>query len=737
MLQNGSKYSQTFLAITCCLLMLTICLSTKAQSPVSDNWGKPNLLGFDTGWKFKAGKALPEYFKPAFNDSDWQSITYKFLETLTPNTKAFPGIGTFRRRFFVPDSMKGKPVELFLNQIGASDIYFDNALLRRFGNVGSKIKNEVNYQNSIPFTLDSSSWHVLAIYHSHYIDPSLIKQYGLTGFGITLVASENKNGDQNDVYHHLIISTCIIAAFALFFWFVYAFYPKRIASLLSALMLTSFSLIFIGSLISDFGNHGVNTFVTGQQLWGVGFSNSFGWSLLFLYSVYYKKLPWSAFVVAALMMTSVIMIYTSSPFWFKTSVIFTVLYAVEACRILIMGLINRKTGFWILTVGFFTTIIGTLTVIFNVFGLFPQYITLTQNILGVVNDLCFPLTLALHLAWEFGSANRDLRRQLIHVNELSAKTLEQEQEKQQLLASQNETLEQQVSKRTSELKQSFENLKSAQAQLIQSEKMASLGELTAGIAHEIQNPLNFVNNFSEVNKEMLEELRAERLKPKAERDEQTEDEIINDVIDNEEKINHHGKRADAIVKGMLQHSRISSGQKEPTDINALADEYLRLSYHGLRAKDKTFNATLQTDFDESLSADEAGIGKMNIIPQDIGRVLLNLFNNAFYALGERRKAEDEGYEPTVWVSTKKENDKVTIAVKDNGLGITQKVVDKIFQPFFTTKPTGQGTGLGLSLSYDIIKAHGGEIKVETPPAGRAGKEGEGAEFIIHLPFGDK
>ncbi len=255
--------------------------------------------------------------------------------------------------------------------------------------------------------------------------------------------------------------------------------------------------------------------------------------------------------------------------------------------------------------------------------------------------------------------------------------------------------------------------------------MASLGELTAGIAHEIQNPLNFVNNFSEVNKEMLEELKAERLKPKAERDEQTQDEIINDVIDNEEKITHHGKRADAIVKGMLQHSRISTGQSEPTDINALADEYLRLSYQGLRAKDKSFNVTMQTDFD-------TGIGKINVVSQDIGRVLLNLFNNAFYAVAEKEKrlgdtlpAGQARYEPVVSVSTKKVNDKIDIRVKDNGIGIPQEVVDKIFQPFFTTKPTGQGTGLGLSLSYDIIKAHGGELKVET-------KEGEGAEFVIQL-----
>jgi len=246
--------------------------------------------------------------------------------------------------------------------------------------------------------------------------------------------------------------------------------------------------------------------------------------------------------------------------------------------------------------------------------------------------------------------------------------------------------------------------------------MASLGELTAGIAHEIQNPLNFVNNFSEVNTELIDELQSE-LKAG---NKDAAIAISNFIKENEEKINHHGKRADAIVKGMLQHSRSSIGQKEPTNINALADEYLRLSYHGLRAKDKSFNAAMKTDFDES-------IGKINIIPQDIGRALLNLYNNAFYAVNEKGKLSANSYQPTAKVSTRKLNDKIEIRVEDNGNGIPQKILDKIFQPFFTTKPTGQGTGLGLSLSYDIIKAHGGEIKVET-------KENEGSEFIIELPL---
>lgn len=269
------------------------------------------------------------------------------------------------------------------------------------------------------------------------------------------------------------------------------------------------------------------------------------------------------------------------------------------------------------------------------------------------------------------------------------------------------------------LQQTLNELKATQSQLIQSEKMASLGELTAGIAHEIQNPLNFVNNFSEVNDELIDDLKKEVVSGNKE----SLLEIANAIKTNQEKINHHGKRADGIVKSMLQHSRSSSGQNELTDINALCDEYVRLAYHGYRAKDKSFNTipiniVMETHFDPSLP-------KIKVIQQDIGRVLLNLINNAFYAANEKAKHINIEYEPAVTVTTKFVNGKIEIAVKDNGNGIKDSTKAKIFQPFFTTKPAGQGTGLGLSLSYDIIKAHGGTIVVNS-------KEGEGAEFIIQL-----
>ncbi|MGI9531568.1 sensor histidine kinase, partial [Lutimonas sp.] len=276
----------------------------------------------------------------------------------------------------------------------------------------------------------------------------------------------------------------------------------------------------------------------------------------------------------------------------------------------------------------------------------------------------------------------------------------------------NELLTQQKER----IQDTLAELNATQSQLIQSEKMASLGELTAGIAHEIQNPLNFVKNFSEVSTELIDEMIEDIDAGK----EQEVKELASEIKENQERINHHGKRAGSIVKGMLQHSRISSGEKTSTDINALCDEYLRLSYHGLRAKDKSFNADLQTKLAENLP-------NIEVVPQDFGRVLLNLINNAFYAVKEKSEAIGKDFKPMVKVSTRLLKDQVEIKVSDNGNGIPTEVKDKIFQPFFTTKPAGQGTGLGLSLSYDIVRAHGGELKVET-------NEEKGTEFIIELPL---
>jgi signal transduction histidine kinase len=384
--------------------------------------------------------------------------------------------------------------------------------------------------------------------------------------------------------------------------------------------------------------------------------------------------------------------------------------AVEFVRIGFWAKKHNKKGVWVIVVANCSFLL--LYVIAECFYTYNWATTVTK-----LSIIVSPVGMTIFLARQTGITNNTLELKLRELLALSEKNTAIQLEKQQILALQNETLEHRVSERTFELNKSLADLKSAQTQLIQAEKMALLGELTAGIAHEIQNPLNFVNNFSEVSAELLDELdeelnRGDIGEAKA---------VASDVKQNLEKIRHHGKRADSIVKGMLEHSRVSSGQKEPTNLNILTDEYLRLAYHGLRAKDKNFNTELVTNFDQNLPS-------VDVIPQDVSRVLLNLFNNAFYAVNQKEKTVGNGYKPVVEVSTARQNGSVLIKVKDNGTGIPDSVKDKIMQPFFTTKPTGEGTGLGLSLSYDIVvKGHGGKIDVES-------EAGNGSEFTVSLPL---
>jgi signal transduction histidine kinase len=410
----------------------------------------------------------------------------------------------------------------------------------------------------------------------------------------------------------------------------------------------------------------------------------------------------------------------------------------------LIGLRQKKKGALVFSIGAILSMVSF--VIFASMGTFEQDVHFLRqlSIERFLSYMFFWLSItasvSAYLAWDFSITSKELARKLREVKDLSEKNVAIEKEKQDILAAQNLELERKVQDRTAALNQSLNDLKSTQAQLIQSEKMASLGELTAGIAHEIQNPLNFVNNFSDLNKELIEELQEELKKG----DVREAASIAENLKDNEEKINMHGRRADGIVKSMLQHSRSSSGQKETTDINKLVDEYTRLAYHGFRAKYKDFNVKLDINLDPTLS-------QTPVVAQDIGRVILNLLNNAFQAVQEKAKTAIADYQPTVSIKTLSahtepgipgnkqtqseipnptsqiQNPKsIAIAIQDNGPGIPDAIKDKIFQPFFTTKPTGQGTGLGLSLSYDIVKAHGGEIFLQAP-------SDEGTEFIIFIP----
>ena len=397
-----------------------------------------------------------------------------------------------------------------------------------------------------------------------------------------------------------------------------------------------------------------------------------------------------------------------------------------------MGLKKKIKGFITLAISIFFAILGliciTISMRFLNYGITPTGYNIIKHGISpylietifYFGSIAIPLGLSLFMGIQSKETTIALSKQLEENEELKNKAIHQEQEKQHLLSNQNVLLEKQVEERTAALNNSIETLKSTQNQLIQSEKLASLGELTAGISHEIQNPLNFVKNFSELSIDLVKDIKVELEKPQI--DKEYIGEMFTDLILNQERIQQHGNRASSIVKGMLEHSRTSKGKREWIDINQLADEYLRLSYHGLRARDKSFNADYKTELSDSLT-------KIQVIPEDFGRVILNLINNAFYAVNDRKKRDTSGsYKPKVTVTTQLNNKQIMIKVIDNGTGIPKEIREKIFQPFFTTKPSGEGTGLGLSLSHEIVtKGHSGTLEVQS-------EEGEGTTFIITLPI---
>ncbi len=681
--------------------------------------------------------------KKDFDDSHWTNLKVNFKISDLVNAN-WEGIGWFRKKFKIDSSLYNKAVAFVLLQNGASEIYLNGKLIKSFGTIRSGKTNEERYNSqNTPFiaVFDSSSVQVVAIRYSDQKARKFAQRYPMTA-GDNLFTLWVKTADYaitakinnlQFIAEYIFIFAFFIA-FTILHLLLFFFYSRGKENLYFALFTASVALLEVTNILFFVSHSGLEIFLL-FQISGIALITlAMVGYVFFLYAIFYNKMPRQFWLIVGL--GALIGFISMSPFgskWFVNYVLFPfiLLLAAESLRVIFLAIKRKKRNSLIIGIGviiFFFSII-----LIPIISIIPN---LTPNdminwILSFIGFISLPFTMSIYLARESAKTKADLENQLVQVQELSGKAIEQEKREAELRI-ENAKKELELQK-AAELKLTYENLeaahqklKSTQSQLIQSEKMASLGELTAGIAHEIQNPLNFVNNFSEVNKELIEEMKAEIEKGNFEEVKA----LVIDIESNEVKINHHGKRADAIVKGMLQHSRSSSGVKEPTDINALADEYLRLSYHGLRAKDKSFNATLKTDFDVS-------IGKINIIPQDIGRVILNLLTNAFYAVTEKKKLNIEGYEPVVTISTKQIAGKIEIKVGDNGNGIPQKILDKIFQPFFTTKPTGQGTGLGLSISYDIItKGHGGELTFETrniSPDNLSEKE-EGTCFTIRLPI---
>jgi two-component system NtrC family sensor kinase len=701
-------------------LLFTVLLLADGDMSFAQNTGKPifqlsKLSASDTvlnGWLLKTGDN-PQYALPTYNDSEWAGFDpggelYHF--------KYAGQICWLRLHLNVDSALQTNEFALMANQNVASQVYVDGKLFKSYGSLSADpvAYNPLNYPEHVQLR---AGLHVIAVKFS--LPKQFIHLHNNVYPSSILIFSINKYSNAANNYQEDEVQTDRVNGENL--WLMGIFFILTITHIILYLYHRSqkahlyYSCITFILLCDTWLNIALQTqhsLFTAYWLDNLGNLTFVGFIFLPLtiYAIFgYRKRIVIKIILAVSCLCLVSMFFTDK---YETILFFffiPVCNAIECIRVAILARKNKQRGAIFIIIG------SSLFLI--LLGLQNSVPGFAGEVLFVLTLLSLPIGMTIFLATQTALTYRALEINLAEVQALSDKNLQYQLEKQQILADQNETLERQVAERTAELSSTLNNLKATQQQLIQSEKMASLGELTAGIAHEIQNPLNFVNNFSEVSVELVEELGEELDKGDIEEAKA----IAADVKQNLQKIRHHGKRADGIVKGMLEHSQSGSGTKEPTNISVMANECMRLAYHGLRAKDKSFNADLVTHLDETLPL-------VNVIPREMTRVLLNLFNNAFYAVNQKQKNAGANYEPEVSVTTSAENGQVVIKVKDNGVGIPDAIKEKIMQPFFTTKPTGEGTGLGLSLTYDmVVKGHGGNIQVESV-------EGEGSEFIIQLPI---
>ena len=704
--------------IICILFLLSLVKASASDSARIYHLTKipEEGLVLNKGWVYQPGDDKNRA-SVIFDDATWSPMDPTAELHHLPDVRKSE-IGWFRLRIHVDSSLYNQTFAFVVSGLGASEIYFNGKLLYNFGRVSTNYNDEETryFTNKLlSLRLDSQAIQLMAIRHSFNHENLYLKftfERPIQKIVLKRIdqgfADHVKDNNFDATLRSIQVSFYLPLGFLLLFLF-WSFRPRKeylysgvfCFSMFAAILMHIFALSESNTVTSS----NVLLYTT-QVLYIIG-------ALSFLISTYIlfqrKKSPFFYFILAYGLVSLALYFFNYDLSGLFNAVFFP-LINLELLRISFLAFRKRRKGAGIL---FITSLLLNLSlVLYVIFTINSQVVA--SAYLQSISFIIPGIGLSLFYAGEFARTAADLHQRAIEVEQLSHEKLAQEKEKQQILSAQNETLEKKVSERTAELSKSLNELKETQAMLFQREKMASLGELTAGIAHEIQNPLNFVNNFSEINAELIGELQQEIDNG----DFASVKSISVNIKDNFEKITQHGKRADGIVKSMLLHSR-HAGSKEHADLNALLDEYFRLAYHGLRAKDKSFNAEMKTDFDPT-------IGKIKITPPDIGRVMLNLITNSFYALREKTRIVGDGYLPAVTVSTRKSSGKIEIIVKDNGTGIPGKVVGKIFQPFFTTKPTGQGTGLGLSLSYDIIQAHGGNIEVKS-------KEGEGTEFIISVP----
>ena len=672
------------------------------------------------GWRFSKGHDTT-WASTTLDDSQWQKLKPGELTSKLADQQGRVE-GWFRLEFTLDSSFNSIPLYICRSLWAATDIYLDGDLIHSFGNTNNPYEPfNPNLAYARPIPLRPGEKHLMAI---HFVDyETTFTQRELRLWPQNLLQLINITGPEYNEWitariknTYLLGSlTVSVSSFFLLLFLMLLFINRGE----KIFRLTTF--LSLAVVLGAFGTYYPLVYTLSypaEKLWFI-LTNT-----LFLPTMHALTLLMTEWVLRRKISLITLGILLFMPIASGLGHVFNISWPFGFIQMILLGYFgyliiqSRKTikpRDWVVVIAMIALTLGSMIWIFLHKYYLDAFIHI-ENLIKTSVLLSAPTLMLIYVALSYKYILMERKAE-------EAKVIRITEEKKELLERQNELLEAQVIERTRDLEKTLTNLKATQSQLIQSEKMASLGELTAGIAHEIQNPLNFVNNFSEVNTELIDEMNHEIDKgnlPEVKS-------IANDIKENQEKITEHGKRADAIVKGMLQHSRSSVGVKEPTDINALADEYLRLAYHGLRAKDKSFNATMKTDYDPS-------IGLVNVIPQDIGRVILNLITNAFYAVSTMAPKSPKGdlnYEPTVTISTKLLKSPlgdlgVHVSVSDNGPGIPAHIVDKIFQPFFTTKPTGKGTGLGLSLSYDIVKAHGGELKVET-------KEGEGSVFTILIP----
>jgi len=705
------------------LLWSSFTFAQKSEVFRIDGLPKEGIV-LDKGWKWHAGDD-PEWVKVDYDDAEWEAIDpTKDIQDLPQITTA--ELGFLRLHFWIDSSLVGKAFALKLWQTGASEIYLNGKLMHKLGTVNKAgPKEQILRVQGAPYSIlfTKAGQQTLAIRYSFTHKNILLKYRPVNYEAFKAVLGDLDTANQlytEDKVFYTFLSYYkfgILLFLGIIHLLLFLMHPGKKANLFIAIY------AFFQSICFHLDNNVSTLPITGEKLyWYTHFNivlvilNGI-FSLLTIYA--YLKIPRQKMfwlMISLLIVAYPFCIYSPTFSTFYTAFIYSGLLAFEAFRLSLSHYKQNQTGVKFITAGWLAYIVFMGLFYLMIFGLLPFNLMLS-NLFANLGLLSVPVSYSLMLAVDFAKMNRELSYKLLEVEHLST-------EKQQFLATQNETLERQVTTRTAELNQSLETLKATQAQLIEREKLASLGELTAGIAHEIQNPLNFVNNFAEVSTELIDEMTEELGKGN-----QVEaDTIAQDLKQNLEKINYHGKRASSIVKNMLEHSRTNAGHKEPTDINALIDECLRLSYHGMRGQFRNF----QADYGLNLASH---LPTTKVVKQDLGRVLLNLFNNAFYAVHERMKqlegTQHHDYVPKVSASSCKLDTGIEIRIKDNGTGIPEALKNKIFQPFFTTKPTGEGTGLGLSLSYEIItKGHGGRLSIEST-------EGMGTTFIIELPFEPK